>query len=575
MRRVEGATDSAVAWRQDELEWSRRSTRPLRGAAPRSVYMNQEFTGAGRPSAQEIRAALERVVASEVMRSSPQLTAFLRFVVEAVLEGSSDRIKGYVIAVEVLKRGAQFNPQIDPIVRVEATRLRRTLERYYAGEGAEDAIVITLPRGTYVPTFTRRASQRREYLTPEPEAAPAVETLPPGNGMPVLLVEPFEVTGAPGPRSLSAVSLHAMLSDAFARFDLVNVVWDVAAGRPARAATDARIDYRMAGSAEYQEDGAVRLRFRLIDVADGNVVWTRELEVASSGDPTDAQERIVRELAAALVQPFGVIFTHGRAKSLGAGVGDPRYRCLLEAADSFRSFDSAQHLRARTCLERLTVLDPSFGLGFSFLAALYVREYLYGLDRHAADLPPLERALRAARRGVELDPESARAYELLFLTLFVRRDLPAAFAAGDKALERNKYDMRAFGSYGQRLIAIGEVDRGMDMLMRAGDEAGVRPAVDQFFLFLGSYLRGDKAAAAFHAGQLTGDTFQLGLLARALTGERTSALAALDRLFALNPEWRDNPRSQLEKFFPAASIVDRLAADLATAASGEDIEGAE
>ena len=214
--------------------------------------------------------------------------------------------------------------------------------------------------------------------------------------------------------------------------------------------------------------------------------------------------------------------------------------------------------------------DPSFGLGFSFLAALYVREYLYGLDHHAADLPPLERALRAARRGVELDPESTRAYEMLFLTLFVRCGLPAAFAAGDKALERNKYDMRAFGSYGQRLIAIGEVDRGMDMLMRAGNEAGVRPAVDQFFLFLGSYLRGDKAAAAFHAGQLTRDTFQLGLLARALTGEREAARAALARLFALNPEWRDTPRSQLEKFFPAASIVDRLAADLATAASGAE-----
>jgi hypothetical protein len=150
--------------------------------------------------------------------------------------------------------------------------------------------------------------------------------------------------------------------------------------------------------------------------------------------------------------------------------------------------------------------------------------------------------------------------------LFVRRDLPAAFAAGDKALERNKYDMRAVGSYGQRLIAIGEVEKGMDMLRRAGDEAGVRPAVDQFFLFLGSYLRGDKAAAAFHAGQLTGDTFQLGLLARALTGARTSALAA---------EWRDNPRSQLEKFFPAAGIVDRLAADLATVAPGEDLPGPE
>jgi TolB-like protein len=551
----------------------------LRGAAPCSgKCMNQEFTGGGRPSALEIRAALERVVASEVMRASPQLTAFLRFVVEAVLEGNSDRIKGYVIAVEVLKRGAQFNPQIDPIVRVEATRLRRTLERYYAAEGTEDPIVITLPRGTYVPTFTRRGPKPVEGAAGDAETMAAVETLRPGNGMPVLLVEPFEVSGTPGSRSLSAGSLQETLSDAFARFDLVNIICE-SAGTPPRAASDSRVDYRMAGSAEYRDDGDMRLRFRLVDAADGNVIWAREFDVAASDGASDAQERIVRELAATLVQPFGVIFTHGRAKSLGSGVGDPRYRCLLEAADSFRSFDSAQHLRARSCLERLTVLDPSFGRGFSYLAALYVREYLYGLDDHAADLPPLERALRAGRRGVELDPESARAYEMLFLTLFVRGDLPAAFAAGDKAIERNKYDMRAFGSYGQRLIAVGEIDEGLGMLMRAGDEAGVRPAVDQFFLFLGSYLRGDTADAAFHAGQLTSDTFQLGLLARALmageTGERASVRAALDRLFALNPEWRDNPRGQLEKFFPAAAIVDRLAADLAAIAAGADTAGAE
>src|SRR5215469_14192640 len=183
--------------------------------------MNHEGTGGGRPSAQEIRAALERVVASDVMRSSPQLTAFLRFVVDAVLEGNSDRIKGYVIAVEVLKRGASFNPQIDPIVRVEATRLRRTLERYYGGAGAGDPVVITLPRGSYVPTFTRRypaagAADRGV----ETKSGPADETLPPGNGLPFLLVQPFEVSGDPEQRSLSAQSLHARLSDAFAHFDL-------------------------------------------------------------------------------------------------------------------------------------------------------------------------------------------------------------------------------------------------------------------------------------------------------------------------------------------------------------------
>ena len=525
--------------------------------------MKHERKTGDEPNAQEIRAALERVSGSDVMRSSPQLTAFLRFVVEAVLDGNSDRIKGYVIAVEALKRGARFNPQIDPIVRVEATRLRRTLERYYAGSGADDPILIALPRGTYVPTFSRRAAPAVADSAAASDAPSPGEALRPGNGMPVLLVQSFEVAGTPGPRSISAVSLHAMLSDAFAHFDLVNIVWESA---------ESNVDYRLVGSADYGDDGSARLRFRLVDAADGNVMWTRVMEVAAGDDPTAAQEAIVRELAATLIQPFGVIFAYGRAKSLGAGMGDPRYRCILEAAESFRSFDPAQHLGARECLERLTLLDPSFAVGYSYLAALYVREYLYGFVAAAADLPPLERALRAARRGVELDPESARAYEMLFLTLFVRRDLPAAFAAGDKAIERNKYDMRAIGSYGQRLIAVGKIDQGMDMLLRAGDDAGVRPAVDQFFLFLGSYLRDDTAAAAFHAGQLTSDTFPLGLLARSLVagagGDHAAARAAFDRLVALHPAWRDDPRGELAKFFPAAFIVDRLSAGLAAVSAG-------
>src|SRR5439155_24609863 len=101
---------------------------------------------------------VERMIASEVFSRSPQLGAFLRFVTDAALGGKSDRIKAYTIGVEVLRRDPSFDPQIDPIVRVEATRLRRAIERYYAGPGLEDAIIIDLPRGSYVPTFRRRES---------------------------------------------------------------------------------------------------------------------------------------------------------------------------------------------------------------------------------------------------------------------------------------------------------------------------------------------------------------------------------------------------------------------------------
>jgi hypothetical protein len=105
------------------------------------------------PTVEEIRSALACVTQSRIFANSPRLASFLRFVVVAVLDGRGHRLKGYTIAVEALGRDTDFDPQSDPIVRVEAVRLRRALERYYVGEGAADPVVIDLPRGHYVPTF--------------------------------------------------------------------------------------------------------------------------------------------------------------------------------------------------------------------------------------------------------------------------------------------------------------------------------------------------------------------------------------------------------------------------------------
>ena len=108
------------------------------------------------PTNDEVRTALDRVCASEELRSSPQLMAFLRFVVDATLRGESHLIKAYTIAVQALGRDAAFDATTDPIVRVQAGRLRRALERYYAGPGAADSILIYIPLGHYVPEFRWR-----------------------------------------------------------------------------------------------------------------------------------------------------------------------------------------------------------------------------------------------------------------------------------------------------------------------------------------------------------------------------------------------------------------------------------
>src|SRR5262249_56797700 len=116
-------------------------------------------TGSGdAPREAEVQAALDRILAGEGFRPSSQLGAFLRYVVDAALGGRAASIKGYTIGVEALGRDAGFDPQIDPIVRVEATRLRRAMERYYAGAGSLDPLVIDLPRGSYAPLFRRRGA---------------------------------------------------------------------------------------------------------------------------------------------------------------------------------------------------------------------------------------------------------------------------------------------------------------------------------------------------------------------------------------------------------------------------------
>ncbi len=119
----------------------------------------------------EIRAGLARVLVSDAFRAAPQLSSFLAFIVERAVEGRSAELKGYTIAVEAFGRAADFDPQVDPIVRVEAGRLRRALAQYYAGEGAGDPVRITIPVGAYVPAFERvdRAAEAIAFRRPQPE----------------------------------------------------------------------------------------------------------------------------------------------------------------------------------------------------------------------------------------------------------------------------------------------------------------------------------------------------------------------------------------------------------------------
>ena len=113
-------------------------------------------TGDMEPTPEEVRAQLERLLASEALAASSRLRRFLSFIVERTLDGEGQKLKEYAVGIEVFDRDDQYDPRIDSIVRVEAGRLRARLDEYYRQAGLADAVIVRIPRGGYVPVFERR-----------------------------------------------------------------------------------------------------------------------------------------------------------------------------------------------------------------------------------------------------------------------------------------------------------------------------------------------------------------------------------------------------------------------------------
>jgi len=129
--------------------------RALEGVAAFPGYLRD--TNGLPVSPRAVERQLNKMVASSVFARSKQLCRFLRFVVDETLHGNAEALKESLIGTVVFQRGELFNPGIDPIVRVQARRLRSKLEEYYGTEGQQDPLVIRLKTGSYSPLFECRA----------------------------------------------------------------------------------------------------------------------------------------------------------------------------------------------------------------------------------------------------------------------------------------------------------------------------------------------------------------------------------------------------------------------------------
>ena len=120
-----------------------------------------------------IRAELTRLLASDAFQRAPRSAKLLDYLVRETLDGRGDRIKGPSIAMDVFGRDASFDSTSDPIVRVQAGRLRALLASHYAAHGGSADVVVEIPKGRYIPRFSAAPQTGGPHTTPETSAADA------------------------------------------------------------------------------------------------------------------------------------------------------------------------------------------------------------------------------------------------------------------------------------------------------------------------------------------------------------------------------------------------------------------
>ncbi len=132
------------------------------------------------PDEDAIREQLARMLRSRLFAGSERMKRFLLFAVTETLGGRVGSLKEYTIGSAVFDRPATFDPGIDPIVRVEARRLREKLQSYYLDAGRNDKVIIDLPKGHYSATFNWRREPSQAHAPTTPMLA--VDTIAPLRG---------------------------------------------------------------------------------------------------------------------------------------------------------------------------------------------------------------------------------------------------------------------------------------------------------------------------------------------------------------------------------------------------------
>jgi adenylate cyclase len=535
------------------------------------------------PGAAEIRAELERILASRCFEQAARSSGFLRFVVEETLAGQGERLKGYTIAVEVFGRPADFDAQSDPLVRVEAGRLRRRLIEYYADEGRENPVRLELPRGSYavvgsyhtvgVPSTAadvllgpmpseshaenETARNRRRWrrvrallvttvilaglgvIVFQQFQASRVGLSAPAaaagsRGKPPLVVLPFESLGQGTGLAELAATLTEELLLLFGGPEVL-----VVAMQGGTHETLTPPAYALSGSVR-ETNGVVRITARLVRIDTGTQLWGVAYDEPSTALRSPGGERLVARRIATVAEPYGPIFAAELERLRGVAAATLGTRdCVILYYDYRRLLGRAEHARALDCFERAANRDAGSVEAWAGLALLFAEAWAQGYtdERGAAAAPVLERAREAARHAMDIDGASMLANLALAAAQFFGGADPRNVA--ERVLSAWPESPVAQAYLGCMFILRGETERGRTLVDRAIESTLEVPSGYYASLSLAALREQRYGDALASALRIDSPDWALGHVivaaAGALGGRADLAARARARAVALDP----------------------------------------
>lgn len=515
-----------------------------------------------------ITKELQRVVSSAELARSEQLKRFLAFIVEESLAGRAGKIKEYTVALAVLGRDDAFDPTIDPVVRIQAGRLRRALERYYLVEGKNNPVRIEIPKGGYRPTFHRVVAAPIELDTEASQGGPEEQdpTSVLSSGPTIAVLHFANLSGDPEHEHFAA-GLTEELIVQLTRLQELVVITHQSTHRykdqhpdPRRVGSDLGARFLLEGSVR-KDANAIRVSVQLEETTNGECLWAesydRELAV---GSMFELQDDITRNVAAMIGDAYGLIPRTLCKESRGKPVED---LSVYEATLRFYEYGFVggrdAHAAAHSALEQAVELDPEYSLIWALLGESHADAYIHGFTTVKN---PLEQASACARRAVALDPMCQNARWSRAFSYFLSHDKDRFLREVAEVINLNPNSAYMMILAGVSMALSGEWDRGLRILDRVIHLNPYHPGWSHLAPYLNHYRhkRYEEALATAEKINLPESVLDPALRAATMSqlGQKKLARETLEKALGLNPDFKKNPKRYLSRLIYSDELVSHV-----------------